>query len=1337
MRAELSAASLSRFELAAELRCRRGKRPRGGKSNGEAVSALLVVCIFGCYVLLVVSANHIHQLDSNTQLGDGSISANPWQQKHNDEKKSPPDMERIEVRPNFTFRVNGRELSLQATGKLSRGDISKKEISRVGDSSPVDYESGFEASDSDQQLDAPTGSHSSALMSSSPSASYSSSSSSSSSYSSPASNRQNSINDSSNSISQEKDKDLEDFDRGADSSSSIKWRNFERAQLLHRNSKQSGGGDDDNKQNRIISDWPKSVGREHSSAADRHSSWSQNNNGSSHQNKRESNSLSPKYSALLSSRAEANELAGQSGEPNRNQGNRRDDRKQLLTSGEQPLTGRIKLTISSGLAQTIKPPSPPPQTTTATATTTTTTTAVRKDEEDVPQVTVARMSSIGKTAKRGSSGRRRQTMRAPVHARQRNSFRNDADHNSTQTHERGAQNDASRSGVDTTTKLSPSQSHNGNSELRDGGGGGGSLNSTKKESKATSYDVIPAISISEQKTNFSSMFVSVSDSNLNSNSRASENDAGKGTAQRQALVDSSNKRPTGNSTVKSNIVQRDLSRVVHSPADSGRAPVAPALFRSKNDVHPAAGIQILASGSRANTTNDQLSVGQDLLQRLDLMESTRGSLGGFGRSEERIGVRTGPILTHPFGVSHANQLSALVVPAAMALLAQAQREDQHSQQSAALRMLQQQQQQQQPSFGWLRSLKDGATAAAAASARSGSTVSPMTSNAPNESQLFGVDQMIATANHLGVAHLGPVAGGQAASGNLGTSETNSYGSMADYTADRAAAEASLQSNYEPNNSAGSDLAASQSPAAAPASNMSGDEQRFAYPNEYPNESDHNLVRSHQGDPQATTNSRSSMSDTAYLRSEHKTPIRDVSSAGYSSQVRGSIDPFEELAGSALSASDYERDLADLDEEFSRHTAHRRPTSPLMGESYLSLSPERYEARRFNRRPPSYGADYGSAASEYLSTANSMSSIIPRTYPRSPWPNGSPYSESSDLWSDTSVDYTPLMSPSHYAYRWRPRYQRITGYPGASFLAAAASEHQLQPGYSIPMPSYSPTSNLQPTTETISFALSPLAAAAAAAASALAAADKSRHPSHAWLTLPRLTAAATPSNQQSSLSSSSPTTSASTVPTTIPAAAYLASRPGPFAFSPIPIYAFAPRPPTSPGLAGTASAAAPAMIPYFHGATPTLLAYRTAGMIPGSSLLTAASYAYPFRLPITAATMARPPIPLTPTSGGRSLSSNNRPYLTDLQLAETKNRSNNNNNNNNMNNNSNLDTKSGFAKSSSTLTAMAKNLSKKVFGSASQLRPQHVAPPTLNSGYELLGTSAPTTALSNLSQSIIK
>lgn len=575
------------------------------------------------------------------------------------------------------------------------------------------------------------------------------------------------------------------------------------------------------------------------------------------------------------------------------------------------------------------------------------------------------------------------------------------------------------------------------------------------------------------------------------------------------------------------------------------------------------------------------------------------------------------------------------------------------------------------------------------------------------------DRMMATANQLGVTHLGPQGGGSM--GDVGHSGySNDYSSSRQLSSSGTESSASSIEPGMQNSMAGNARLPSLS-----------DEQRGSQSdNQYqgdlsngydpPSSSTRGQKDADQVGADHMANSRSSISD-AFMRSNPKT--REASNLH---PLRSSMDPFEDVAGGVVS-SDYERELADLDEEFSRHSGaySRRPSAgSLMSDSFLSLSPEKYEARRYTRRP--YGADF---PGDYLATAGSMSTMVPRAYPRAlPWVGGSHYADgASDLWADSSVDFSPLgsyMSPHYSQYRYRPRYQRVSPYgPSSSYLAASASEHQLQPAYNlIPAASYA----APVPTETISFALSPLAAAAAAAASAIVAADKSRHQGgHGWLTLPRFTSASLSTGSTSGATQASSAAPTSALPATAAIqAAYIqrAPTPGAYALNSVPIYAIGPRPGAPAPLATAASGANPAILPYFHGGAPAIIAYRPASVVPSASLLTAASFAYPLRLP-TATSLGRP----TPIAiGGSARSMGLRPAVyADLQLSESKSKSNLTHSNgagnadsgatnsNNSNNNS-----SKGAKSVS-LSAMARNLTRKMFGSASQMRPLHVAPPSLD------------------------
>lgn len=348
------------------------------------------------------------------------------------------------------------------------------------------------------------------------------------------------------------------------------------------------------------------------------------------------------------------------------------------------------------------------------------------------------------------------------------------------------------------------------------------------------------------------------------------------------------------------------------------------------------------------------------------------------------------------------------------------------------------------------------------------------------------------------------------------------------------------------------------------------------------------------------------------------------------------------------------------------------------------------------------------------------------------------------------------------------------------------------------------------TETLSIAISPLAAAAAAAAaSAIATADKSRQAAQAavqaaasnaaqagtWLTFPagtpaaqaqaavgttRAATAVIPIATTAAGSNSGATASAATGQThhhlghplgavaTLPAATtaptyhFHAARPaGPTfaALGSVPIYAFA-RPPLQ-----AQPLAAPSFItPYYTATYPTaLFAYRPlfqphqAATGPAGSFLTAASFAYPtttsaataaatpLRLPIGAnlATLTATTHTLNGNSNGKatanSLQSNRvtgnpfsslRPhnYYSDLQFAETKPKSTSSNNANSdstaaTTTSSTTSSKIPFGRAHSSLSAIAKNLTKKMFGSASQLKPQILAPPSITIQSSLGGTTS--------------
>jgi len=783
-----------------------------------------------------------------------------------------------------------------------------------------------------------------------------------------------------------------------------------------------------------------------------------------------------------------------------------------------------------------------------------------------------------------------------------------------------------------------------------------SKNSTTLASKRATLPE-PRNSISEYRTNFTLDYVGTPEHSQTSIGRKQKTvDRNDGANKSRGEVGELRKAP---------IVQRDLSYKMQ-PSEisgiqlSGRLESPGGQPFNANRQHLFDGTKIL------NESSSPLNVGQSNVKPAKQLQVAAETSGRPGERLSSI-VRTGPLLPGP--LANQAQLRALV-PAAVALLAQAQ--DQHSRTTAqrlrALLATHQQQQQQ---------LLNGQNLALGLDYAAGKSSSGSASTSTGQN-LSGVDQMIATSNNMGVSHLGPQS---AALANFGLADPNSYNPLQDYP-ERQLAGSGGQVDLN-----GADPSMGSSPQASTTSSIMGDEQRSNYGenemNSYETNSANGRVSNKNAaqlpvpSEQTTTNSRSSMSDV-YIRPEQKASRDQV--GGYPMR---SMDPFEDVPN-GISPGEFERDLADLDEEFNRQTSFRRPSSnQMMSDSYLSMSPERYEARaRYNRRP-SY--DY---SADYINAAGSISNIIPRAYQRSPppWSSSSSYNDNSDLWVDSNgPDYNALasfVSPNHYSYRWRPRYQRISPYH-SPYMTTSASEQHLQPAYNL-IPSY--TSAMP--TETVSFTLSPLAAAAAAAASALAAAEKSRHHNHGWL-IPRIAASAlAPVPAPASPSASQP----AALPTAIQAA-YI-QRPSPYsALSSVPIYAIAPRP--APPIATAASGTAPAIIPYFQGGGPAIIAYRPAGVLPSTSLLTAASFAYPFRLPVGAA-LPRPASTVgLPTRALAAV----RPFSSDLQFAETKSKS-------NLTNSSDAkgSTKAGG------LSAMARNLTKKMFGSASQIRPQHVAPP---------------------------
>lgn len=572
------------------------------------------------------------------------------------------------------------------------------------------------------------------------------------------------------------------------------------------------------------------------------------------------------------------------------------------------------------------------------------------------------------------------------------------------------------------------------------------------------------------------------------------------------------------------------------------------------------------------------------------------------------------------------------------------------------------------------------------------------------------EPLIATANQMRISHLNP-------NTNLVTSESNSYSSS------NIPDDSSSDSND-------SHMGAHQSLNDEGRGNDPIDTSSYdpSYSNNNNNQMAGRNVQSSQynSSQDQEQHSRSSMNFQDGLLSKPELKPREGNNGIYGlNPMRSSVDPFElEMANSiGISPSEYERDLADLDEEFNRHN-FRRPMHS--SDSFLTL-PERYESRRFNRLHP---VDYSSA--EYLNTAGS---ILPRPYissvpgssARTPhWSSSSfsPYPNRaiSDFWptdglSDfTSPNLATLFSSQSVpqVYRWsRPRFhaQRLAtpafhyGHSGShQQLSGSASESLMQPSsYNLFPASYATALP----TETVSIAISPLAAAAAAAAaSAIATADKSRQAAAAaaaasgsWFAFPRLAGGSSVPSASSVSPSATPAApgSAPVISTAI------LHRPAPFAaLSSVPIYAIA-RP--------SAPAASPALSPSFlaplyHTAGFPILAYRpaTSSLLAPSSLLAGSSFGYPtLRVPLASPNMSqRPTSSASVVTPARAPPFGIRPYYSDLQYAETKPKS-------NSSSHSSESGRTPFGKASS-LTAMAKNLTKKMFGSGSSLRPQHLSPP---------------------------
>lgn len=1234
--------------------------------------------------------------------------------------------ERIDVKHRYTFTVNGKELSLQppSTTSLNIVDLNpnssissesttpflknlesslggRKKVNRIGDFVNPDYESGFEVSSGPESESSPppttsrSGGFDGRQYPISSGVTKGRSSAQVPSNSVPPSSSSSSLMSPSRHNGEDNYSDNEDSPFSSTALSRSYENNISHSLSTGRNvelGKQdssldfSGG-------NKIISDWPKSdSNRQLAAKSDRHSSKPTNSlsavNDKALATKIQNQGSGSKFSTTFN--LGNNEGANQSGEqqpvlrawdvkqpsPPNQTGSNKPPKVGTKTLASSKSASSIDASAGShdndsssfrkaSSKRNIYPRAPVYAKTRYSS-------QVQPDHSSVDSTTNGGFSEITGGKSTSVKQNSRQPVKLELAASKEPNFQNDYDHRNSHLHNQDKQQTAT---MTMPTQTPSNELINAVRSARFDKSINGPINS--KVSNMDSSSASPLIypkpdplntngaynpvepnpnpnSISEYKSNFTQP---ASSTHIHAQQTVADGSGGTQTNDRKSEV-----------VKKSHIAQRDLSSKI-SPfmpstfAFPGRGGFKPAELKTVNP----------RNSGRAPTPIESLknimlneSTGINSLQRVSTPDT-------HGYTNDRSIVRTGPLLPNP--LASYSQLRALMPGLFMRDV-----QDDYQAQAAT---------------NQFRAMLTGHSLASSGQsvqilAANEYPYSRSTSSATNQN-LSGADQMLATSNQHSVAHLGPRT---AVGSNMGESSNyNSIASLQDYPERQMpnhdqmpnGQESNLNSNAQPSNT----------------NSIANDEHsRGSY-----NEADQNSfepnasVRSSTQNPspsdQAPTNSRSSVSDV-YLRTEHKN--RGDAAGTY--PIRGSADPFEDIA-SGLSTVEYERDLADLDEEFNRHSSYRRPSNPLMSDSLLTMSPERYEARRYNRRP---SFDY---TGEYLNTAGSISSIIPRPYQRShasPWSSSSAYSDNSDLWADTSIDYNPLasfVSPNHYTYRWRPRYQRVSPYSTSPYLATSASEQHLQPAYNI-IPSY--TSAVP--TETISYALSPLAAAAAAAASALVAADKTRHHNHGWLALPRLAAGSSISPTPTAASAS--TQHASTLPAGAIQTAYI-HRPSPYALGSVPIYAIAPRP--AAPLTTAASGTTASIIPYFHGGAPTIIAYRPAGMVPSTSLLAAHSFAYPLRLPVSTIhrpsglTLAAPP---TRTAG--------RPFYSDLAFAESKSKT---------NLTSNSSEGKGLVRAGS-LTAMAKNLTKKMFGSASQIRPQHVAPP--NTIFEQYATSQNSSAI---------
>lgn len=1216
--------------------------------------------------------------------------------------------ERINVKHRYTFTVNGKELSLQppSTSSLNIVDLNpnssipsesnapflknlesslggRKKVNRIGDFVNPDYESGFEVSSGPESESSPppttsrNGGFNGRQYPINSGVTKGRSSAQAQSSSVPPSSSSSSLMSPSRHNGEDNYSDNEDSPFSSTALSTSYENNISHSPSTGRNvelgkqdsSPDFGGG------NKIISDWPKSdSNRQLSAKSDRHSSKSANSlsavNDKALATKIQNQGSGSKFSTTFN--LSNNEGANQSGEqqsvirawdvkqpfPPDQTGSNKPPKVSTKTLASSKSAASVDTSAAShdndsssfrkaSSKRNIYPRAPVYAKTRYSS-------QVQPDHSSSDSTINGGFSEITGSKSTNVKQNSRQPVRVELAVAKESNFQNDNDHRNSHPHNQDRQQVAMPTSTPSNEVVSTVRSARFDKSIN------GPIGSkiSNMDSSSTSSIIPPRQdplstngaynsvehnhnpnSISEYKTNFTAQ--PTSSKHTHAQQKVTDGSGGTQTNDRKSEA-----------VKKSHIAQRDLSKKMPPflpstfvlPSRGGFKPAEPKIINPRNSGRAPTPIESLKNIMLNEST------GANSLQRVSTSDSN-------GYANDRSLVRTGPLLPNP--LASYSQLRALMPGLFMRDI-----QDDYQAQAAT---------------NQFRAILTGHSLAS--SGQSGQVMagndypySRSTSTATNQN-LSGADQMLATSNQHSVAHLGPRT---AMGSNMGESSNyNSIASLQDYPERQMpnhdqmpnGQESNLNSNAQPSNT----------------NSIANDEHSRGGYNEAdqssfePNASVRSSTQNPSQSDQAPTNSRSSVSDV-YLRTEHKN--RGDGAGTY--PIRGSADPFEDIA-SGLSTVEYERDLADLDEEFNRHSSYRRPSNPLMSDSLLTMSPERYEARRFNRRP---SFDY---TGEYLNTAGSISSIIPRPYQRShaPWSSSSAYSDNSDLWADTSVDYNPLasfVSPSHYTYRWRPRYQRVSPYSTSPYLATSASEQHLQPAYNI-IPSY--TSAVP--TETISYALSPLAAAAAAAASALVAADKTRHHNHGWLALPRLAAGSTISPTPTAASAS--TQHASTLPAGAIQTAYI-HRPSPYALGSVPIYAIAPRP--AAPLTTAASGATASIIPYFHGGAPTIIAYRPAGMVPSTSLLAAHSFAYPLRLPVS--TIHRPGALTLAAAPTRSVG---RPFYSDLAFAESKSKTN-------------LTSTSSEGKGlvrGGSLTAMAKNLTKKMFGSASQIRPQHVAPPS--------------------------